>query len=734
VVSNPQEEGGIMNTPRRIRTLLALAVLPCVLVVSHPEVALADWTQTNGPKGGSIRSLLAVPNGAGGTSLHAGQTYVWRTDDQGASWTQHRSGLTDPTPFALLAVPNGSGGNDILAGTANGIFRSANNGASWNASGNGIPANLTTYALASGPNGSGGTNLYAGMYMGQVFRSTDNGASWTTINSGLPVGQANVNALVTTSSGTVLAGTMNGIYRSTNFGDSWTRVFTSYSFSFARHGTTLYAGTANGVWRSTNDGANWTAINAGMGFTWIYAVAAIPNGSGVTLFGSAGAVFRSTDNGATWTPVNNGLPSSFVYALTTAPNASGGTDLYAGTTRGIFRTSNNGDSWINASFVSSVVRGLAVTPGGAILAATENYIFRSSDAGASWTDTNVSLTAHDFTVSPNGSIFACSFADGVFKSTDGGVTWAGSNNNLTELEVNTVAAVPNGSGGTNILAGTYSGIFISSNDGGSWDLREVNSMPFDFAVIPDGSGGHEIFGGGEAGVWSSTNYGATWGVLGLGATARSVVATNNGASLFAGGEAFGVYRSTDGGANWTLVNNGLADLRIKTLLSPDGTNLFAAGVGGVFLSIDQGDHWTSVSTGLTAGVLSLAMSADGTNLLAGTTEFGVWTRPLSEMNIVTGVAVGSVPRTMTLRAYPNPFNPQATIEFSLPEANRVHLAIYDVSGRLVRTLVDGIRNAGDHRVIWDGLDDGGRGVSSGVYLYQLEAGDKSVTRKMSLLR
>ena len=70
-----------MNTPRKIRTLLALAVLPCVLVALQPEISHADWSQTNGPRGGSIRSLLAVPNEAGGTSLHAGATYVWRTDD-----------------------------------------------------------------------------------------------------------------------------------------------------------------------------------------------------------------------------------------------------------------------------------------------------------------------------------------------------------------------------------------------------------------------------------------------------------------------------------------------------------------------------------------------------------------------------------------------------------------------------------------------------------------------------
>jgi hypothetical protein len=60
-----------------------------------------------------------------------------------------------------------------------------------------------------------------------------------------------------------------------------------------------------------------------------------------------------------------------------------------------------------------------------------------------------------------------------------------------------------------------------------------------------------------------------------------MAATANGANVFAGGDPFGVYRSTNNGASWTLVNSGLTDLRITSLLSPDGAQLFAAGAGGV---------------------------------------------------------------------------------------------------------------------------------------------------------
>jgi len=83
---------------------------------------------------------------------------------------------------------------------------------------------------------------------------------------------------------------------------------------------------------------------------------------------------------------------------------------------------------------------------------------------------------------------------------------------------------------------------------------------------------------------------------------------------------------------------------------------------------------------------------------------------------------------------PNPFNPSTTLRFGLPEAGHVTLAVYDVNGRLVRNLAAGRFEAGRHEVVWDGKDDNGREVASGVYLARLTAPQGVVTRKMMLLR
>jgi len=84
--------------------------------------------------------------------------------------------------------------------------------------------------------------------------------------------------------------------------------------------------------------------------------------------------------------------------------------------------------------------------------------------------------------------------------------------------------------------------------------------------------------------------------------------------------------------------------------------------------------------------------------------------------------------------YPNPFNPTATIEYALPVPSRVELKIFNILGQAVRTLVDEEKGAGYYQVVWDGTDEVGRSVSSGIYLYQIKAGDFVETKKMQLIK
>jgi hypothetical protein len=83
---------------------------------------------------------------------------------------------------------------------------------------------------------------------------------------------------------------------------------------------------------------------------------------------------------------------------------------------------------------------------------------------------------------------------------------------------------------------------------------------------------------------------------------------------------------------------------------------------------------------------------------------------------------------------PNPFNPATTIAFELPEAVDVDVAVYNLVGQRLRTLVSEHKAPGRYQVVWDGKDDSKRDVSSGVYFYRYRAGDFWATRRMLLVR
>jgi hypothetical protein len=102
---------------------------------------------------------------------------------------------------------------------------------------------------------------------------------------------------------------------------------------------------------------------------------------------------------------------------------------------------------------------------------------------------------------------------------------------------------------------------------------------------------------------------------------------------------------------------------------------------------------------------------------------------------VSATGEGDVPNaTALLDAAPNPFNPSTTLRFSLASAGRIRLTVHDVAGRRVATLVDDDRGPGRYAVVWEGRDDMGRPVASGVYHYRLECEGFSETKRMTLLK
>jgi uncharacterized membrane protein len=146
-------------------------------------------------------------------------------------------------------------------------------------------------------------------------------------------------------------------------------------------------------------------------------------------------------------------------------------------------------------------------------------------------------------------------------------------------------------------------------------------------------------------------------------------------------------------------------------------------------------HWVDGSTGwvMIGGTVDTAANAIYTSI----TETGVYAAFTT--NIITDVQEDErgdiLPFNFELsQNYPNPFNPVTTIEFSIPTQSQVKIEVFNVQGQKVRTLVNEAKSAGSYRIEWNGVDDAGRPVSTGIYLYRFQSGDVVQTKKMLLLK
>jgi len=95
----------------------------------------------------------------------------------------------------------------------------------------------------------------------------------------------------------------------------------------------------------------------------------------------------------------------------------------------------------------------------------------------------------------------------------------------------------------------------------------------------------------------------------------------------------------------------------------------------------------------------------------------------------------SIPNSFRLYpAYPNPFNPETTISYDLPENTFLDITIYDMMGKKVRTIVNALQNPGYKSVLWNAKDEYGRAVSAGIYLYKIQTNNYSETKKIILVK
>jgi hypothetical protein len=139
------------------------------------------------------------------------------------------------------------------------------------------------------------------------------------------------------------------------------------------------------------------------------------------------------------------------------------------------------------------------------------------------------------------------------------------------------------------------------------------------------------------------------------------------------------------------------------------------------------------STGGDLVVRGTVAQLDAGSLVGGdiTLEGGFWIPPAASVVAVADEGAPSDPRVAFLRGgAPNPFVGRTDIHFALPRHEQTTIAVYDLAGRLVARLVDGVLPPGRHQVTWTGRDASGRPVASGIYFVRMQAGDFGAVRKL----
>lgn len=198
-----------------------------------------------------------------------------------------------------------------------------------------------------------------------------------------------------------------------------------------------------------------------------------------------------------------------------------------------------------------------------------------------------------------------------------------------------------------------------------------------------------------------------------------------------------IHRTTDGGNTWsprlTVTPYPVRTVRFGGTERgwAAGGNIYS-GAGGIYGTTDGGDTWgLEMNTGAEMRGLALVRaSEDSLDVWCCGYTAGYQGRiyqqrvylPEDPASVLPGGAVR--PQLSGLRSYPNPFSPATTLTFSIARPESVVVEIFDPSGRVIRRMIPGFLGSGTHRLSWDGLDEDGSRLSSGVFYYRLQAGQE----------
>lgn len=332
--------------------------------------------------------------------------------------------------------------------------------------------------------------------------------------------------------------------------------------------------------------------------------------------------------------------------------------------------------------------------------------------------------------SPSSSEFWAAGDSGiVIVSTDAGTTW-----NIRSPGTNvSFSSIFSRGSATAYVIGESGSCFYSEDAGMSWAPRPVPTIEDLNAGIGPTSGTtlHALVGGNNGVIFKTTDAGINWTQSNSG-TSNNINAFGFGAGkIIAVGNNGTILNSTDAGDTWSSNTSPTIDNLFS--VSSSGQNaswIIACGSNGTIIkSTDNGDTWFLQSSPTSEDLFSASAFSNSIHFAVGNN--GIVLKTIDGGgNPVNIEDVMDMPLQFEVHQnYPNPFNPTTKIKYAIPNFGFITLQVYNLLGEVVATLVNEQQPAGNYEVSFDAAN-----LSSGIYLYKIQAGNYTDVKKMILLR
>jgi photosystem II stability/assembly factor-like uncharacterized protein len=721
-----------------IYTYIIFTILVANELLSQP----LNWQQLHTPMASSITGITQLSNGEFflGTKTQG----VFKSTNNGASWAEWNTGISNLYINDIYSTDD----NKLFACSGATIFHFDLLNEEW-INLNAPQADYNCISVSSLG------HIIAGSNMG-IFRSTDEGTTWQAATTNL----GKVNSLVSTENNILFAGAGFGVYKSMDYGDTWTQVglfeYHQVSDIFIDNTGDIYANVffrGQGIYRSQNQGVSWEQINPGLTDQLTTTVAVDIQGH-IYVGTFEGAVFEKASGQSSFQQINLHQSMSQVLEIFVAQDNT----LYiCSELGGLFKRSVNFE-WEQVN--SGLPMGHAIPLG---FDSDDNFylgnlysgFFRSTDTGDFWFPVAPYFGgSHRFTfLADNNQLFLGTTIEFAFwgmllRSTDQGESWDYFHEGIPLIHpdfpwIQVVMGMDVNSGGDLFTALNTSGIYRRLVTDDRWhfvnaDMPDtnafsvcVNSNDIIFAGFRDGCI-YKSFDNGEKWVKSLSGF-QDYTVEFLKSAGNYVFTILHNWNYPYQDSSIGLY-SYDNGDNWLSLNVSGLGSRVNSIDFYSGDVIIAGtDTNGVFLSSDFGSNWISANSGLSDNnIKGVIIYPDGL-LFCGTENEGIFVADLNPTN------VDDIKNTSMMfsvfQNYPNPFNSSSIIRFSVPQTSQVIIKVFDILGNEIETLINEKLPVGTFEVEFNAID-----LPSGIYFYRLQVfapghvGSFVETKKMVLLR